>query len=409
MAKRKPQSTKHKGITCIQRGKYRVRVRGKDPTTGKRVEIGRVCKGTLADAVELQSNLRRQLRAPDAGTNLTLSQLMRSWLKQKVALVSQGSAERYGSHAKRILRALGDHYVAMLRPMHVQEYIATELGSGRSQRTVGASVGMLRQVARYALANGMTSLDFTLGIRASGRSKEYTLDEPNSLTIEQLREFLSIAKETEDRWYVALYTLAFTGLRVGELLGLQWVDLDFEHQLLSVNRTVSGGRVGKPKTRASRRRIVMADDLKPVLLGHRAALLASQHPSLQQGWVFGPNSGSHYRTNPLAKVIARIAKRMQLTFRFTTHGLRRTFVSLFGLQAPIDVVMDTVGHTQRRMTAHYTTVRDDRKREAANQLLRLVTGASGQKGETQGENCQTCPACGQKISRDSETLKESRR
>lgn len=409
MAKKKTKTTKYKGITCIQRGKYRVRVRGTDPTTGKRVEIGRVCNGTLADAVELQSNMRRRLRAPDAKTNLTLSALMRSWLEQKAALVSEGSAIRYESHAKRILPRLGDHYVAMLRPMHVQDYITKELTGGRSERTVGASVGMLRQVARYALANGMTSLDFTLGIRASGRSKEYTLDEPNSLTVEQLREFLDVAEQTEQRWYVALYTLAFTGLRVGELLGLRWDDLDFEQQLLSVNRTVTAGRVGKPKTRASRRRIVMADDLKAALLDHRGALLTNQHPSLQEGWVFGPKSGSHYRTNPLGQVIGRITKRMELSFRFTTHGLRRTFVSLFGTLAPIDVVMDTVGHTQRRMTAHYTTVRDDRKRDASNQLLRLVTAAPKQKRAIAGEDCQTCPACGAAIRGDSASFQESRR
>ena len=77
--------------------------------------------------------------------------------------------------------------------------------------------------------------------------------EINSLTLAQVKTLLNAARG--DR-FEALYILAVTtGMRSGELLGLQWRDIDLEAGILQVRRTVFNGEVNAPKTARSNRSI----------------------------------------------------------------------------------------------------------------------------------------------------------
>jgi len=76
------------------------------------------------------------------------------------------------------------------------------------------------------------------------------------LTEEQTKAFLEAAKGNK---LEALYLLAITtGMRQGELLGIQWKDLDLDLGVLKVRRTVYNGRVHPPKTKKGERRIALA-------------------------------------------------------------------------------------------------------------------------------------------------------
>ena len=97
----------------------------------------------------------------------------------------------------------------------------------------------------------------------------------------------------------ALYFVAiFTGLRQGEILGLQWADLDLDARTLSVRRTLhelKNGTVecGDPKTPMSRRRVDLAEPAVAALRRHREEMMAEGHRAVK--WVFCDTQGQPLR------------------------------------------------------------------------------------------------------------------
>ncbi|MCW8966732.1 MAG: tyrosine-type recombinase/integrase, partial [Candidatus Pacearchaeota archaeon] len=77
---------------------------------------------------------------------------------------------------------------------------------------------------------------------------EWTEDNPNRLTADELRRFLAVVPA---RRYPLVALLAFTGMRVGEAMGLKWSDIDFDKGYLQIERTNYRGRVQTPKTKKS--------------------------------------------------------------------------------------------------------------------------------------------------------------
>ena len=93
----------------------------------------------------------------------------------------------------------------------------------------------------------------------------------------ETRAFLTAAKE--DRRLHALFALAIgTGMREGELLGLQWTDIDFQAETVTVARTLATVKnqfiLKEPKSKKSRRTIALPAFAIAVLHTHRAAMLA---------------------------------------------------------------------------------------------------------------------------------------
>ena len=127
-----------------------------------------------------------------------------------------------------------------------------------------------------------------------GQSKELVIVGANRLQLT-----LEAAKESP--YYALFFTLAYTGLRRGELLGLRWSDIDLEKATLSVFQTLQQLRNGEyifrePKSKRSRRQIALSPSLAIALWEYRLKqeqarrLLGKKQliPALQQLLLFYP-------------------------------------------------------------------------------------------------------------------------
>ncbi|MBC5823364.1 MAG: site-specific integrase [Candidatus Eremiobacteraeota bacterium] len=197
------------------------------------------------------------------------------------------------------------------------------------------------------------------------------------LDAEQTRQFLEAAKFDRLR---ALYVLALaTGMRQGELLGLQWEDVHLDERSLSVRHTLTrtygkAREEGKtfeltePKTDAGRRRIDLPNVAVRALKEHRARMLA-------EGLRASPFVFCSIDGNPLVKgnVVNRsfrpILKRANLPdIRF--HDLRHTAATLM-LKCNVHpkIVQSTLGHANVAITLNvYSHVLPTMQREAADKL-----------------------------------------
>jgi integrase len=177
--------------------------------------------------------------------------------------------------------------------------------------------------------------------------------EMSFLDPEEVKLFL---KSTEGAWpYHALFWLAVnTGLRRGELLGLEWGDINFDDQTLTVNRQLIRKQgyefeITSPKTKSARRTISLNETTVSKLKKHRKSQLKIRMKATkweESSLVFTNKKGGFVRPSALRSYFIRRLKEVELDqIRF--HDLRHTCASLL-LSRGVDpsVISNMLGHSR---------------------------------------------------------------
>ncbi|MDQ0880937.1 site-specific integrase [Peribacillus sp. V2I11] len=207
----------------------------------------------------------------------------------------------------------------------------------------------------------------------------------------ELRDFLETAKtkgEIDD--YVIFLTLAWTGLRAGELVALKWKDIDFEENTINITKTyynpknnTEDYKLLPPQTNGSIRKIDVEDEVINALHKHR---LKQKEIKLQVGkeyydkdFVFGRLNSPYFGYPHFIKTIENrmeslLKKTPSINKRLTPHSLRHTHISLLA-EAGVELlqIMDRLGHTEDETTTQvYLHITKDRKKEASQMFAQLM-------------------------------------
>ena len=197
-------------------------------------------------------------------------------------------------------------------------------------------------------------------------------------TPEQVLALLTAAEDEGVKWAAFFATLAKTGMRPGEAVGLHWSDVDLERGYIRVMRSagyVRGrGVIEKPtKTKGSRRPLVLGGGLAAMLKRHRAdqsaqRLLAGSAWE-DNGLVFTGSAGRHLQDSVYHKAFTRICERAGIP-RLRVYDLRHTAASvMLALGQNPKVVAEQLGHSDIRLTLNtYSHVLPTVAAEAAAQL-----------------------------------------
>jgi integrase len=308
------------------------------------------------------------------------------WLERFAAKVAAGErhprtleAHRYQLD-RHLLPALGPRRIASITVDDVAELLDRLRGKGCSPKTSASAVATLQSVMRFARRRGWIVADPVERLEHDERPRperrrQRVLGRPE---IERLLALCS----PRDRLMVA--TVLYTGLRISEMLGLVWDDVDFaagvihvRAQLSRAHRTAPARRV-PPKTAASVRDIPLVVQLARLLAAHRQA---SPFPR-EADWVFATSRGTPYgHRNVSRRVLARAAQRAGLNdaswppLRF--HDLRHTFASHLIVDVGLDVaqVSRILGHARITITLDtYTHLFED-ARHAHDIRTRMATSA----------------------------------
>jgi len=193
----------------------------------------------------------------------------------------------------------------------------------------------------------------------------------------------------DDRHRALLATATFTGLRLGELLGLVWADVDFEAGVVRVRKQLAknGVRV-EPKTPQAVRDVVLMPALARVLKVHREAAFARgfAQPAAP---VFASEAGTPLdRRNVVRRGLERAMQRAKLDEegrpRLRFHDLRHTFASLLIAQgANVGFVSHQLGHANSAITLSIYEHEFDRV-EQAERTRALLEARFGTVLETAG-------------------------
>ena len=175
------------------------------------------------------------------------------------------------------------------------------------------------------------------------------------LTVEEANALIDAA---EDEWHAMILVALRTGLRQGELLGLQWQDVNLEKGFLVVRRSVFRGRVGSPKSNKGRV-VPLCDEAMEALIAHRH----SRSP-----YVFCDRRGEPLTDNqckwPLERACAHAGLR-----HIGWHALRHSFASHLVQQGTnILKVQQYLGHSDIRVTMRYAHLNPEIERESVKVL-----------------------------------------
>lgn len=155
-------------------------------------------------------------------------------------------------------KIFGARQLAEVTLASVQEFIKALLGKGLSAKTIGNVIVILKEMFKHAVQWGyLDSNPVQYVERPRGEDKEMDV-----LTPVEIRRLLDAQEEP---LRTLLLTAVLTGMRQGELFGLQWEDIDFARHQVHVRRSLWHGTLGTPKSRRSRRAIDMPPTLEQAL------------------------------------------------------------------------------------------------------------------------------------------------
>ncbi len=179
------------------------------------------------------------------------------------------------------------------------------------------------------------------------------------LTFEEADRLVQAAVE-EPSWHAMVVVALNTGLRLGELLALQWDDCDLVSGTMVVRRNNWQGHIGPPKSGKDR--------TLPLNALAQAALKGQRH--LKGPWVWCDEKGAFLDKDDLRFALRRIRKRAGLR-HFDWHVLRHTFASHLAMRGvPLKAVQELLGHASLEMTLRYAHLSPDVRKDAVDVLLR---------------------------------------
>ena len=193
----------------------------------------------------------------------------------------------------------------------------------------------------------------------------------NPLTREELALFLAHTKTVAPSLYPAFLCAARTGLRQGELLALQWEDVNFAGRFVEVRRNFTHGKMTTPKSGESRR-VDLSRELTATL---ETLQLDRQYETVARGWkeippwVFCNEKGQPLNQNRIRLKFFCLLKGAGVRqVRF--HDLRHSFASLLlqNGESPV-YVKDQMGHSSIQVTVDlYGHLIPGRNKQAVDRL-----------------------------------------
>lgn len=371
------RTTKGKTYTYYE-ARYSV---GFDPGTGKQVQ--RSITGKTQK--EVAQKLKEVTVSIDQGTytapsKMTVGEWLDIWEKEYLGSVKPRTVDSYQATIRKHLKPnLGATKLEELAPHMVQAFY-NRLTTGNdplSAKTVKNIHGVLHKALQQAVANGYIRNNPTTACVLPRIIKK----EIQPMDETQITAFLQAIKGHR---YEALFTTAlFTGTREGEILGLQWPQVDLskgtitiKHQLQKV-RGSNGEYTLVPTKNSKSRTITVASSVVAVLKNVKRQQLENKllHGACwdDSGFVFTDELGRHLKHQTVYLDFKEVVESIGCpNIRF--HDLRHSY-AVVSIKAgdPIKTVQENLGHATAAFTLDvYSHVTDQMKQESASRMEQFI-------------------------------------
>lgn len=276
---------------------------------------------------------------------------------------------------------INNHINPALGHLKVKEITATQvqklLNGITSSKSLAHKVRItLNQIFKQAIADRLITFNPVMSC------KVIAPDEPKRECLNPIQRELMLSILKDHRFYPIMFTILYTGMRMGEALALLWKDIDFENSVIKVTKATefdhAKPKAKDPKTKRGFREIPM-----PEILSN---YLKQYHKKSKKGlYVFPGHAGGPMGQSEIMRIWKKAQKKVnkwfddeknkeyqQYKFNLTFRVLRHTYCTgLF--DAGVDEVSaaEIMGHDVSIMRKVYTHLQDERKKKTALKLESL--------------------------------------
>ncbi|HWO98442.1 MAG TPA: site-specific integrase [Bacillus sp. (in: firmicutes)] len=350
---------------------------GKDKLTGKRRQKK---KRGFKTKKEAEKALTALLNEVNEGTYIepskqAYSDYFNAWLKGKEHDLSVQTLKAYNSYLKtHILPHLGHFPLATLTPLHIQGFVGELRKKGLSDTTTKRIFNVVN-----ASLNSAVRMELIKKNPASIIEKpRVTAKETAIWNLEESFLFLKSAKSSP--YYIAFLLAVTTGMRQGEILGLRWKDVDFEHECLYIRQTLThDGKEFKEgaKSKAGNRSIGLDTNTISALKEQRKKNVANKlkygSAYVDYDLVIATPQGKPVNPRSLLRVFDNLTVKANLS-KIRFHDLRHTHASLMLQQGEnIKLISERLGHSSVKVTLDtYSHILPNTQKEASNRLAQQL-------------------------------------
>ena len=350
--------------------KYRHRETYKDIL----IDIKANTTGELSDKIQKR---RDQIDRQYLDINTKLKDFIDVYLSTyKEPTVSADTYAYLESLGRKILDGIGNLPVAKIKPLQVQGFLNSL--ADHKDGYIKKIYHLTCQLFKHAYKNGLTTTDYTVLLELP---RGLPSDIGRSLSDYERKCLLQILPGHRGELFCKL--MLYCGLRPGEVIALQWKDIDFKAETVTVDKSYKrSGSVGQPKSLAAYRTIPVPSHLMPLLREHAA----------------GPfdrvclNNGKQYNEGSRRAMWKSVKREMNIAMGckvfnnkllppfpldpdFDMYYLRHTYCTdLERAGVPINVARRLMGHSNIAVTSKIYTHDNDESLERARALINGTSG-----------------------------------
>ena len=273
---------------------------------------------------------------------MTLKKLVEHYMKHELPRLAFSTQCAYQSNLKSwIVPQWGNHQLREVKAVQVEEWLlSVPLKNGTKSKIRNIMCSLFSHACRWEI----TDRNPILHVRqATQRAKQ-----PVVLTNAEITALLA---ELGEPARTAVFVALATGLRVSELLALQWQDIDFSNNTITPTRGIVDNVVGGLKTVSSAAPVPASQEVTDTLARwHEVTLYKTP-----ADWVFpSPKMGGkqpYWQDSLMRKVVWPAAKRAGITKRIGWHTFRRSLATLLiDVGAPVKLTQEIMRHANSRVT-----------------------------------------------------------
>ena len=311
--------------------------------------------GTIEDADAERAKVAKRKRDGFrvAPSKKTLDEYVPEWIESQAGRLRPKTLTTYEGHLRlHVQPKIGKLLLPQITTDHVASLIVDMQRNGFKPWTIKGTVASLSALMRHAKRHGLIGENPVTGLERDERPTT-TEKEKRVLTSDEITRLLDAA---DDKFRALLATGVGTGLRLGELVGLRWQDVDANGGGFIYVRTQvdQKGRRAEPKTPTAVRSVVLSPQLGRLLAAHK---LASDY-SAPTDPVFASAKGTplghdNIRERGLDAALTRAKLDDPNRPKITMHSLRDTFASHLIVDLGLDLVQVSrqLGHANPAITA----------------------------------------------------------
>lgn len=367
---------------------------------------GKRCSVTASSLEELRKKEKQIFKDISDGIradaqNVTVNDLFKLWKSLKRNLKGNTYANYIYLYDQFIANDIGKLAICRLKRSDIKRFYNTLVDErGLKIATVDNVHTVLHQVLQLAVEDNYVRQNVSDNmLKELKMSHHFEDSHKKALTVPEQELFLNFLADESSQyhhWYPIFAVMTGTGMRVGEICGLRWDDIDFENGMIDVNHTLvyynhrdENGcyfSVHSPKTKSGVRKIPMTAEVREAFLKEKMCQEYSKlHCNVTvdgyRNFIFINRFGNVQHQGTLNKALRRIIrdcndkqllkgkKNPVLLPNFSCHSLRHTFTTrLVEAGVNIKVIQELCGHSRSDVTLDiYTTVTKELKqREFGN-------------------------------------------